>query len=29
VYEDQVIWGATALFLYQMFHLEETKIKID
>lgn len=28
-YEDQVIWGATALFLYQMFHLEETKIKID
>ncbi len=29
VYEDQVIWGATALFLYQMFHLEETKIKIE
>ena len=29
VYEDHVIWGATALFLYQMFHLEETKIKID
>jgi len=29
VYENQVIWGATALFLYQMFHLEETKIKID
>ncbi len=29
IYENHVIWGATALFLYQMFHLEETKIKID
>lgn len=25
-YENQLIWGATAMFLYQMFHLEETKI---
>lgn len=25
-YKNQLIWGATAMFLYQMFHLEETKI---